>query len=62
MEGLADDIDFKGSVSREEFEALCEDLKPKFSQPILDALAEAGLQVVSFFSAYPFVDWLVDDK
>ncbi|KAF7297317.1 hypothetical protein MIND_00965000 [Mycena indigotica] len=43
IESLAWDIDFRTKVSRVAFEATCEDLKPKFAQPIEDALRNAGL-------------------
>jgi hypoxia up-regulated 1 len=43
VESLAWDIDFKAKVTRAEFEAACEDLKGHFSQPITDALSNAGL-------------------
>ncbi|KAI3608795.1 hsp70 family chaperone lhs1 [Moniliophthora roreri] len=43
VESLAFDIDFKSKVTRAQFEAACEDLKPRYAQPILDALAQAGL-------------------
>ncbi|KAF7373516.1 Actin-like ATPase domain-containing protein [Mycena sanguinolenta] len=43
VESLAWDIDFKAKVSRAEFEAACEDLKPRFAQPIEEALRNANL-------------------
>ncbi|KAF7321064.1 hypothetical protein HMN09_00193800 [Mycena chlorophos] len=43
IESLAWDIDFRTKVSRADFETACEDLKPKFAQPIQDALKSAGL-------------------
>ncbi|EEB93865.1 hypothetical protein MPER_07427, partial [Moniliophthora perniciosa FA553] len=43
VESLAFDIDFKSKVTRAQFEAACEDLKPRYAQPILDAVAKAGL-------------------
>ncbi|KAJ7057924.1 Hsp70 protein-domain-containing protein [Mycena amicta] len=43
IESIAWDIDFRTKVSRAEFETRCEDLKPKFAQPIEDALKNAGL-------------------
>ncbi|KAF9449074.1 actin-like ATPase domain-containing protein [Macrolepiota fuliginosa MF-IS2] len=45
VESLAYDIDFKSKVSRATFEKACEDLKPKFVQPIYDALNAAGLDL-----------------
>ncbi|GJJ09364.1 hypothetical protein Clacol_003586 [Clathrus columnatus] len=45
VENLAFDIDFRSSVSREEFENVLTDLKPAFSQPILDALENAKLSL-----------------
>lgn len=51
VESLAWDIDFKSKVTRTEFEANCEDLKDKFTKPILDALHNAGLKLV--ISALP---------
>jgi hypoxia up-regulated 1 len=46
VESLAWDIDFKTRLTRAEFETKCEDLKEKFSKPILDALQNAGLTLV----------------
>ncbi|KII90116.1 hypothetical protein PLICRDRAFT_174899 [Plicaturopsis crispa FD-325 SS-3] len=43
VESVAWDIDFKTKVSRAKFENACSDLKGRFSQPIADALAHAGL-------------------
>lgn len=43
VESLAHDIDFKTKVTRATFEKACEDLKPRFVQPIFDALDAAGL-------------------
>ncbi|KAF7307842.1 hypothetical protein MKEN_01144500 [Mycena kentingensis (nom. inval.)] len=43
IESLAWDIDFRTKISRADFEAACEDLKPKFAQPIDDALSSAGM-------------------
>ncbi|KAF9034459.1 HSP70-domain-containing protein [Hymenopellis radicata] len=45
VESLAWDIDFKTKVTRAAFEAACEDLKDKYSQPIYDALLHAGLSL-----------------
>lgn len=47
VESVAFDIDFKTKVTRRTFEATCDDLKGKFTQPIFDALAHAGLNLVS---------------
>lgn len=45
IEGLADDIDFRGSLSRESLEKAVQKagLTERFGQPAKDALAEAGL-------------------
>ena len=43
IESVAFDVDYKSKVTRTSFENACEDLKPKFAQPILDAVANAGL-------------------
>jgi len=43
VESLAWDIDFKTKVSRTEFESKCEDMKSQFTQPIGEALKNAGL-------------------
>ncbi|EJD41107.1 HSP70-domain-containing protein [Auricularia subglabra TFB-10046 SS5] len=43
IESLAFDLDFKSSVSRAEFETACDDLHSRFSQPLLDALAQSKL-------------------
>ncbi|KAA8913062.1 hypothetical protein TRICI_003299 [Trichomonascus ciferrii] len=40
VEGVIDDIDFRAPVTRDEFEQLTEDLRPRVSQPILDALTK----------------------
>jgi len=47
VEGLLDDIDFKGRVSRVQFESLCADLFERVSRPVQDALATAEMTVVS---------------
>lgn len=43
VESIAFDIDYKTRVSRTAFEDACSDLRPKFAQPILDAIINAGL-------------------
>ncbi|KAK7039209.1 lumenal Hsp70 protein [Paramarasmius palmivorus] len=43
VESLAFDIDFKTKVTRAQFEAACGDIKGRYAQPILDAIANAGL-------------------
>ncbi|KAI5119564.1 hypothetical protein M0805_005628 [Coniferiporia weirii] len=43
IESIAFDVDYRSKVSRSAFETACADLKPKFSQPILDAIRNAGL-------------------
>lgn len=43
VEGLHADIDFKGKVTRDEFEKDCEDMTKRWAQPIFDALTNAGL-------------------
>lgn len=45
MEGLAEDVDFSGSVTRQAFETACQDMKPAFTKPIKDALSAAGLSI-----------------
>jgi hypoxia up-regulated 1 len=46
VEGVAFDIDFKAKVTRAQFEDVCKDLHPRFSRPIHDALAIAGIPLV----------------
>eukprot|EP00049_Salpingoeca_infusionum_P004630 m.81907 g.81907 ORF g.81907 m.81907 type:complete len:964 (+) comp12658_c1_seq1:574-3465(+) len=43
VEGLFEDVDFKTKVSRETVEQLCEDLYPRVTGPIEQALAAAGV-------------------
>ncbi|KZO97580.1 HSP70-domain-containing protein [Calocera viscosa TUFC12733] len=43
IEGLYEDIDYRSKITRDMFETACADLKPRFTQPILDALAMAGM-------------------
>ncbi|UZJ55202.1 hypothetical protein CBS101457_004522 [Exobasidium rhododendri] len=47
VEGLAEEIDFRGKLSREELESLVHKagLKEKFSQPLRDVLKESGLSM-----------------
>jgi hypoxia up-regulated 1 len=46
VESVAFDIDFKAKVTRAQFEDVCKDLHPRFSRPIHDALAIAGIPLV----------------
>lgn len=43
VESIAFDVDYRSKISRTTFEAACADLKPRFAQPILDAITNAGL-------------------
>ncbi|KZT50948.1 actin-like ATPase domain-containing protein [Calocera cornea HHB12733] len=43
IESLYDDIDYRSKITRDMFESACVDLKPRFTQPIVDALAMAGI-------------------
>lgn len=47
VEGLINDIDFKGELTREQLEkaAEAEGMVPRFTQPIHDALMQAGLTI-----------------
>lgn len=45
IEGLAEDIDFRGSLTREAFEAACADLQTSFSEPIHAALRNANMSI-----------------
>lgn len=45
VESIAFDLDFKAKVTRSAFEAACSDLHPKFAQPILDAVLNAGVTI-----------------
>lgn len=45
VEGLAEDVDFSGHVTRQAFETACQDMKPAFTKPIDDALKAAGLSI-----------------
>ncbi|TCD68568.1 lumenal Hsp70 protein [Steccherinum ochraceum] len=45
VESLAFDIDYRSKVTRADFESECRDLKPRFVNPIYDALDFAGLSV-----------------
>lgn len=45
VEGLAEDIDFAGQITRQAFETACDDMKPAFTKPIEDALKAAGLSI-----------------
>jgi hypothetical protein len=47
IESFVWDIDYKTTVTREEFEDICEDLVPRYAQPILDALEGTDLSLVS---------------
>lgn len=46
IESLAWDIDFKTKVTRSQFEEACADMVPSFTQPLEDALRNAGLTLV----------------
>lgn len=50
IEGLAEDVDFRGSLSREAFEAACADLQASFSQPVHAALSSANLSMTDITS------------
>ncbi|KAF8335867.1 actin-like ATPase domain-containing protein [Cantharellus anzutake] len=50
VESITGDIDFRTKTSRAEFEGMCEDLKPLYVQPILDALANSGLTMENITS------------
>ncbi|KAL4245181.1 Heat Shock Protein 70 (HSP70) [Abortiporus biennis] len=43
VESLAWDIDFRTKVTRADFESACKDLRPRFTNPLFDALDHAGL-------------------
>ncbi|KAH8112056.1 actin-like ATPase domain-containing protein [Phellopilus nigrolimitatus] len=43
VESVAFDVDYRAKVTRAALETACADMKPKFAQPIVDALANAGL-------------------
>ncbi|GMI02012.1 hypothetical protein TrST_g6123 [Triparma strigata] len=45
MEGLHDDLDFKSSLTREDFEAMASDLFDRSSVPISKALTAAGMKI-----------------
>lgn len=47
VESVAFDIDFKAKVTRATFETACGDMKGRFAKPIVDALSNAGLTLVS---------------
>lgn len=46
IENLAEDIDFRAIVTRDQLDAVCADLSGRLSQPINEALAMANLTVV----------------
>ena len=52
IEGLAEDKDWRGKIDREEFEAAVDKagLTPRFTKPIHDALARAGLKIADLDS------------
>ena len=50
VESVAFDIDYRSKISRVDFEKECDDLKPRFAQPIKDALANAGLTMENITS------------
>ncbi|KAJ3743119.1 Hsp70 protein-domain-containing protein [Lentinula detonsa] len=43
VESLAFDIDFRSKVTRAQFETACEDLKSRYVQPIIDAMANGKI-------------------
>ncbi|CCA66452.1 related to glucose regulated stress protein, HSP70-like [Serendipita indica DSM 11827] len=45
IESFHNDIDFRTSVARTEFEEACADLNPRFTQPIIDALEQADISI-----------------
>ncbi|KAI0742863.1 actin-like ATPase domain-containing protein [Daedaleopsis nitida] len=45
IESLAYDLDYRGKLTRAEFETACKDLKNRYAVPILEALAHAGLKL-----------------
>ncbi|KIM26563.1 hypothetical protein M408DRAFT_330520 [Serendipita vermifera MAFF 305830] len=45
IESFHDDIDFRATVTRAEFEEACADLTPRFTRPIQDALTDAKLEL-----------------
>lgn len=47
VESLAFDIDFRAKIKRATFEEACSDLRGRFAKPILSALDNAGLTLVS---------------
>jgi hypoxia up-regulated 1 len=48
VESIAWDIDFKSKLTRDQFEKASADLKPKFAEPIREAIANAGLTLVCY--------------
>lgn len=50
VEGLAEDVDFRGKIDREEFERRVEEagLVEGFARPVEEALKNAGVSMVSF--------------
>lgn len=44
---MAFDIDYRSKITRADFEIACKDLKGEFARPIFDALANAGMTLVS---------------
>lgn len=56
IENLAEDIDFKATIKRDDVESASSDLPDLFAQPITDALAVAGLKAVSeIFEVHRFM-------
>lgn len=45
IEGLFEEVDFRTPISRDQLEALCEDLFPRVAQPLLTAVADSGLKM-----------------
>lgn len=46
VESLVNDVDFKTTTSRVEFETMAADLKTHFARPIVNALESSGLEWV----------------
>jgi molecular chaperone DnaK (HSP70) len=47
IENLAEDIDFRTTVTRQQLEDAIADMKPLLEQPVRDALEMAGIKAVS---------------
>lgn len=53
MESVAFDIDYRAKILRSTFEEALVDLKPSFTKPIVDALSNAGLTLVMYYTHIP---------